>query len=100
MNFSPLRVEPIPNDVKSKRFFESFGCEEPHWGLRMLDDITGYMPFTSGPAVCKDPNPKRCNKYNDVALDADGYFAHVLRGNPDAASRFSAQTPRLHPKVG
>lgn len=81
MNYSPLKVLPNPNDPLSKRWFESFGCKEPHPVLRILDDITGYMPLTSGPAVCEDPSPKKCAKYDDIALDADGYFGQIRSGS-------------------
>lgn len=86
MNFSPLKVEPIPNDVMSKRFFEKFGCVEPNGFLRMMDSIAGFMPVTSGPAHCQNPNPPACEKFVDVAFDADAYFRQKPTG-------LSAQSP-------
>jgi hypothetical protein len=76
--FSPLKVNPIPNDPQSAHYFHSFGCTEPNPLLRGLDAV-----FSSGmnnfyrPLFCSEPNPPKCKGYPDVAFDGGTYFSSV-----------------------
>lgn len=76
--FSPLKVNPIPNQPDSSRYFQSFGCTEPNPVLRGLDALMGHgMNNFYRPLFCTNPDPPKCEAYADVAFDGGAYFSNI-----------------------
>eukprot|EP00747_Dinoflagellata_sp_TGD_P014221 gnl/TRDRNA2_/TRDRNA2_123256_c0_seq1.p1 gnl/TRDRNA2_/TRDRNA2_123256_c0~~gnl/TRDRNA2_/TRDRNA2_123256_c0_seq1.p1 ORF type:complete len:253 (-),score=20.60 gnl/TRDRNA2_/TRDRNA2_123256_c0_seq1:68-826(-) len=77
-NFSPLKLDVVPNMPELQSYYETFGCV--------------YGEFEHANMACPDPNPRKCQGHLNHAFDADQYFKDV--------TSISAKLPKLPPGSG
>eukprot|EP00746_Dinoflagellata_sp_MGD_P055802 gnl/MRDRNA2_/MRDRNA2_242626_c0_seq1.p1 gnl/MRDRNA2_/MRDRNA2_242626_c0~~gnl/MRDRNA2_/MRDRNA2_242626_c0_seq1.p1 ORF type:complete len:140 (-),score=20.17 gnl/MRDRNA2_/MRDRNA2_242626_c0_seq1:396-815(-) len=91
--FSPLKLVAIENEPSLARYYQSFGCTEPPFQMKMLwNGVKGFVPL-----VCGDAKPAKCEQYDDQVTDADSYFGSMVSRYTTILEKLP-QRPRLQPQ--